>query len=46
MDIVRAAHLIPVVFAVLRGEIGDEFLDVRVQLPGEYRPLLGPAPVR
>ena len=46
MDIVRAAHLIPAVFAVLRGEIGDEFLDVRVQLPDEYRPLLGSAPVR
>lgn len=43
LDIVQAAHLIPAVFAVLRADVGDEFLDVQVQLPEDYRPLLGAA---
>jgi hypothetical protein len=32
---------IPAVFAVLRSIVGDEFLDLSVQLPDQYRPLLG-----
>jgi hypothetical protein len=28
---------------VLRADVGDVFLDVQVQLPEDYRPLLGAA---
>jgi hypothetical protein len=31
------------VFAVLRTIVGDEFFDITVQLPDDYRPLLGAA---
>jgi hypothetical protein len=44
IDVERAAREIPGVVAALRQEIGDEFFDITVQLPGEYRALLdGPA---
>jgi uncharacterized protein (DUF2267 family) len=36
----RAVRGIPAVFAVLRADVGEEFLDITVQLPEEYRPLL------
>lgn len=35
------AREIPAVFTVLRADIGDGFFDISVQLPGEYRLLLG-----
>ncbi|NMH96993.1 DUF2267 domain-containing protein [Pseudonocardia acidicola] len=41
LPIERAARAIPAVFATLREDVGDEFFDVRVQLPEEYRHLLG-----
>jgi len=37
----EAARRIPAVFAVLRSIVGDEFIDLSVQLPNQYRPLLG-----
>jgi uncharacterized protein (DUF2267 family) len=39
----EAVRRIPAVFAVLRPIVGDEFFDITVQLPDEYRPLLGAA---
>jgi uncharacterized protein (DUF2267 family) len=38
-----AVRLTPAVFAVLRTIVGDEFFDITVQLPDDYRPLLGTA---
>jgi uncharacterized protein (DUF2267 family) len=39
----EAVRRIPAVFAVLRSIVGDEFFDLSVQLPDQYRPLLGAA---
>jgi uncharacterized protein (DUF2267 family) len=46
LDLEQVVREIPGVFAVLREEVGDEFLDIRVQLPDDYRPLLGVASAR
>jgi uncharacterized protein (DUF2267 family) len=46
LDLEHAVQEIPAVFAVLRADVGDEFFDVTVQLPEEYRPLLGAQPAR
>ncbi|WP_214368817.1 DUF2267 domain-containing protein [Pseudonocardia sp. H11422] len=43
VPIEEAAREIPAVFTVLREDVGDEFFDVTVQLPEEYRPLMGVA---
>jgi uncharacterized protein (DUF2267 family) len=40
LDLERAVREMPAVFAVLRADVGEEFYDVTVQLPEEYRPLL------
>ncbi|WP_445190208.1 DUF2267 domain-containing protein [Pseudonocardia sp. Cha107L01] len=44
IDVERAVRDIPAVLAVLRSDMGDEFFDIRVQLPGDYWPLLGIGP--
>jgi uncharacterized protein (DUF2267 family) len=41
IDIDRAVREIPAVFTILRTYVGDEFFDIRVQLPGDYWALLG-----
>jgi uncharacterized protein (DUF2267 family) len=43
MPLGEAVPRIPAVFAVLRRIVGDEFFDITVQLPDDYRPLLGAA---
>ncbi|MHA6795518.1 DUF2267 domain-containing protein [Pseudonocardia bannensis] len=43
VSVEQAAREIPAVFAVLRQDVGDEFFDVTVQLPEDYRPLVGVA---
>jgi uncharacterized protein (DUF2267 family) len=44
IDVERAVRDIPAVLAVLRSDMGDEFFDIRVQLPSDYWPLLGIGP--
>jgi uncharacterized protein (DUF2267 family) len=41
IDIDRAVREIPAVFTILRTSVGDEFFDIRVQLPDDYWALLG-----
>jgi uncharacterized protein (DUF2267 family) len=40
LDLTRAVRGIPAVFRVLRDDVGEEFVDVTVQLPEEYRTLV------